>query len=157
MSQDEWFRMETMTGWDKGIKGPFVCDAVGGTWPQREGGSEYLSLPSASHYCPPAQGSTIQWTNISWAPTMCWACARYGGGKKRDKRWGTGLRILPETLQCQAVFGTRCISMFTWAPEHSQELLAEAGEVRELVWEGRTHPPVATTMAISKLALYGKA
>ena len=47
--------------------------------------------------------------------------------------------------------------MFTWAPEHSQELLAGAGEVRELVWEGRTHPPVATTMAISKLALYGKA
>lgn len=42
--------------------------------------------------------------------------------------------------------------------EHSQELLAEAGEVRELVWEGRRpHPPVAAAMAISKLAVYGKA
>lgn len=65
---------------------------------------------------PPGQGSIIQWTNISWAPTMCWACARYGGGKRRDKPWGTGLWILHENLQCQAVFGTRCISMLTWAP-----------------------------------------
>lgn len=61
MSQDERFRMETVTEWDKGKKGPFICDAVGGTWPQREGVSVYLSLPSTPHYCttPPAAGPGI--------------------------------------------------------------------------------------------------
>lgn len=143
MSQDERFRVETVTEWDKGKKGPFVCDAVGGTWPQREGVSVYLSLPSTSHYCTPSprQGSIIQWTNISWAPTMCWACARYGGGKKRDKRWGTGLWILHENLQCQAVFGTRCISMLTWAPGAQPRVTGWGWWGEGFVWEGRRPHP----------------
>lgn len=143
MSQDERFRMETVTEWDKGKKGPFVCDAVGGT--ASEGRSVSVSFIALHlpllHPPHPARDQSFNGQTFHEHLLCAALVPGMGEGRRETNAEGLACRFSMKTFSARLSLEHTAFLCSLEPLEHSQELLAEAGEVRGLVWEGRRPHP----------------